>query len=233
MLLFFRGRQKKGGSVASNLPPSLQPIAIKPKKPSSNHHQLTPHQHAGGGGSPSLMAGSFHRSENSSNSNSDKRQLAHQMSHNSSRNNGSDTFHHHSQYYPVHARGGKSVGTAGNALNVGHINDDDDEDMPSVTSAHNGGAPLDLTKNGSAVNLAHTSAPPTSIPHSVTVTPKDAWHHNDVLISTPTFSLSIPSFTVGPAPASQQPTSAPTQVSGLQGCETDSGVLVIDEDYEC
>merc|ERR1719312_1893577 len=67
-----------------------------------------------------------------------------------------------------------------------------------------------------------------------------------VLISTPTFVLSYPSFTVSAAAASTASsaaaaaaaTSAPSVAATNpdptnQGCDADTGVLVIDEDYEC
>jgi len=139
-----------------------------------------------------------------------------------------------------------SGGAHASARNVGHIIDDDDDDMPAQVAhaaVHNGVA-LDLTKNGAAASYRQTpqpqvpQAPPPVTSGSLSPHRRGAGMIGrqagkdglPVLMSTPTFVLSYPSFTVGPLQTSQPgPTSAPSH----QGCETDTGVLVIDEDYEC
>lgn len=229
------GRPKKStspGSVSSSsLPHSLQPIAIKPKKP---HPAVAPIQPLN------------HRS--------DKRQLTtKQHKHNNNGNSSSTSssgVSETAQYYPVQLERrqhklqlqSKHASTGGTARNVGHINDEDDDDVDMAAAPANGGGGGGGGRAITSVSSCNSSgALDLSVPRNGA-----ASKELPVLISTPTFVLSYPSFTVSAAAASTASsaaaaaaaTSAPSVAATNpdptnQGCDADTGVLVIDEDYEC
>lgn len=225
------GRPKKStspGSVRnSSLPHSLQPIAIKPKKPHPAVAPIPPLNHR-----------------------SDKRQLTtkqhkHNNNGNSSSTSGGGGISEAAQYYPVqlerrqhkHQLQSKHAGTA---RNVGHINDEDDDDVDMAAAPANGGGAGGGGRAITAVSSCNSSgALDLSVPRNGA-----ASKELPVLISTPTFVLSYPSFTVSAAAASTASSAAAAATSAPsvaatnpdptnQGCDADTGVLVIDEDYEC
>ena len=146
------------------------------------------------------------------------------------------------QYYPVHSNQIKSINhqrqsaasfSQGQA--IGHIVDDEDEDMvPRSHRAANGNSTaLDLSQKngmedrGRALNADAPGAAASS--HLQSGLGQD----NLPILTTPQFVLSYPSFSVG-ASVSTAHASAESQpvASASRGGDTDTA-LVIDEDYDC
>lgn len=218
------GRPRKDPvSAAGSLPPSMQPTAIKPKKP---HPAVAIHHH---------------HPRTTSSSDSNKRQHKQNNNVNNSYTTAAAAGSG-SQYYPSSISSPYKVQlearettrpakhtTSGTARNVGHVNDEDDDDVVMVAASGRGGASVALDL--SVRNGGHPPAPH----HPAPAPPKEGL---PVLISTPTFVLSYPSFTVSASAAASSAAAATasaanSQTNNVQGCDADTGVLVIDEDYEC
>ena len=146
-----------------------------------------------------------------------------------------------SQYYPVHHSPTKSINqqqqlasfSQGQA--IGHIVDDEDEDMvPRPHRAANGNsAALDLSQKNGMEDRGRTLNPDTPGAAVSSHIQSGVGQDNLPILSTPTFVLSYPSFSVGASVSTAHASAESQQVASVsRGGDTDTA-LVIDEDYDC